>query len=328
MRVESVIDTSPLQVRMRPDALLPKVSVCISTYNHARYVAEAIDSVLAQITTFPVEIIIGEDCSPDGTRDIVESYARRHPALIAAVLPQANRGPMANVRAILDASRGEYIALFDGDDYWTDPTKLQRQVEQLDAHSDWALVHHAVSHVEEESGSTLQSFPPPSWRQTSTAGERLAECNFIQTCSVMFRRADLAVVDEAFWSLGFADWPLFSLLSQQRRIGFLDRTMAHYRVHAGGTWSQASQERRLVAEQQVIAYMIRRASPAVREEWIRRAMRDYSARNPGKRGIALMVGALRDLRMSASDVARTSAGFVSRVVRRRLTGSGSSASSG
>src|SRR5690606_24113344 len=118
-----------------------KLSVCIQTYNHAPYIAQALDSVLMQETDFDFEILLGEDESTDGTREICQEYARQHPDKIRLFLnsrenviyingrPTGRWNFMNNLRHV----RGEYVALLDGDDYWTDPRKLQKQVDVLDA---------------------------------------------------------------------------------------------------------------------------------------------------------------------------------------------------
>src|SRR5688572_23850951 len=119
-----------------------KVSVLVMTYNHARFIRQALDSVLMQRTGFDFEVLISEDCSTDGTREIVVEYARRHPHTITLLLSEANLRSNAVVTRGIDAARGEYIALLDGDDYWTSPDKLRKQAAFLDSHSECALCFH------------------------------------------------------------------------------------------------------------------------------------------------------------------------------------------
>ena len=105
---------------VNPDANDIKVSVCMITYNHERFIAQAIESVLMQETDFRVELVIGEDCSTDGTRAIVREFGERFPERIRLLLPEHNLGMMPNFVATLSACRGQYVALLEGDDYWTD----------------------------------------------------------------------------------------------------------------------------------------------------------------------------------------------------------------
>src|ERR1017187_2565779 len=116
----------------------PKVSVLMITYNHEKYIAQAIESVLMQKTDFPYELILGEDCSTDGTREIVREYSRKHPEIVRAPPRERTLGAKENVRQIVFASRGKYIALLEGDDYWTSQEKLQLQADLLDAHPETA----------------------------------------------------------------------------------------------------------------------------------------------------------------------------------------------
>lgn len=119
----------------------PVVSVCMITYNHEKFISEAIEGVLMQKTDFPIELIIGEDCSTDNTRKIVKEYEKKYPEIIVAQYPQTNLGMIKNFASVLQSARGKYIALCEGDDYWTDPFKLQKQVDFLELNHDYGLVH-------------------------------------------------------------------------------------------------------------------------------------------------------------------------------------------
>ena len=111
---------------------LPLVSIIMITYNHERFIAQAIEGVLMQETGFPFELVIGEDCSTDGTRAVCEKYAREHPDRIRLLPAERNLGMNLNARRTLRACRGKYIANCEGDDLWTDAGKLQRQAEYLE----------------------------------------------------------------------------------------------------------------------------------------------------------------------------------------------------
>ena len=111
----------------------PLVSVCMTAYNHAPYIGRAIEGVLSQRTTFAVELVLSDDCSPDGTGAICRDYAARYPDRIRLLTGDVNVGMRANYRRTIEACRGRYVAMCDGDDWWCDPLKLQRQVEALEA---------------------------------------------------------------------------------------------------------------------------------------------------------------------------------------------------
>ena len=110
----------------------PLVSVCVTAYNHAPYIAQALESILAQRTSFGVEIVVGDDCSGDGTAEIVSHYVAQYPDRVRLITDERNVGMRANYRRVVEACRGEYVAMCDGDDYWCDEEKLQRQVEVLE----------------------------------------------------------------------------------------------------------------------------------------------------------------------------------------------------
>jgi glycosyltransferase involved in cell wall biosynthesis len=136
-------DEIPFQEISDPAVLskTPLVSVKMITYNHEPYIAQAIEGVLMQETNFPIELVIGEDCSTDRTREIVLDYQRKHPEMIRVITAQKNVGAHKNSLRTSKACRGKYIAFCEGDDYWTDPYKLQKQVDFLEANPDYGLVH-------------------------------------------------------------------------------------------------------------------------------------------------------------------------------------------
>jgi glycosyltransferase involved in cell wall biosynthesis len=119
----------------------PLVSVWMTTYNHEPYIARAIEGVLMQETDFPVELVIGEDCSTDRTREIVMEYQKRRPDVIRVVTSDRNVGLFENDRRVNRALRGKYVAFCEGDDHWIHTRKLQMQVDIMDAHPDVGLVH-------------------------------------------------------------------------------------------------------------------------------------------------------------------------------------------
>lgn len=115
------------------------VSVLMVTYNHENFISHAIESVLMQKTSFPFELVIGEDCSTDKTREIVIRYAQNYPLIVKALLPPMNLGIRQNSLNTFKECKGKYLAFLDGDDYWTDSNKLQKQVDFLEANPDYSI---------------------------------------------------------------------------------------------------------------------------------------------------------------------------------------------
>jgi glycosyltransferase involved in cell wall biosynthesis len=215
----------------------PKVSVAMIAYNHERFVVQAVESVLAQRTDFPFEIVFGEDCSPDGTRALVQGLAAAHPGRIRLLLPEKNIGMNRNLAATIAACRGEYIALLEGDDFWTDPEKLQRQVGMLEAHPECTVCFTRALVVDEsnqpiETAQIIREVKP-----TYILADYLSRVFQPRTCTVMFRRGLFADFPEWYFSLPVGDFPLHVFNAEHGDFAFLDRVTAAYRIHAGGIWS-------------------------------------------------------------------------------------------
>jgi len=137
----------------------PLVSVLMITYNHAPYIAQAIEGVLSQQTDFPLELIIGEDCSTDRTREIVLNLERQHPETIRVLFSEKNVGMHKNLRRVAAAARGEYVAFCEGDDWWHRPDKLQRQISALRPDPSLVCVAGGIRHVS-ATGDTLEAEGP------------------------------------------------------------------------------------------------------------------------------------------------------------------------
>jgi len=226
--------------------IAPKVSVCMITYNQDRYIAQAINSVLEQQTTFPIEIIIGEDCSTDDTRQIVEQLAAANPEVIQLRLAEQNQGGKLNFVGTLGQASGEYVVILEGDDYFTDPLKLQRQVEALDARPDWTICFHpARCHY--EGNLHGPAVTPEGWDRSEATIVDLFDQNFIPTSGAMFRNRLFPSLPTWFMNVEAGDWALHILNAAHGNIGFLPDVMSAYRIHPAGTWSGRSVEQRVVS---------------------------------------------------------------------------------
>jgi glycosyltransferase involved in cell wall biosynthesis len=251
------------------------------TYNHEKYVAQAIESALSQETGFDYEIVVGEDCSTDGTRAIVRNLQREHPNRIRLLLPEKSLGMIPNFVQTFQACRGEYVALLEGDDYWTDPHKLQKQVDFLDAHSEFAICWHPTLRVDGK-GSPMDEWPEAKRRKPRATGNDLLESNFIPTASTVFRRGLVGPLPAWYLDVPLGDWALHLLNAQHGDIGCIDQIMACYRMHPGGVHSTLShsemKEKRLECYERVIPHLSgidRRLITRVRLEHYRALSRDY-----------------------------------------------------
>ncbi|HKO96129.1 MAG TPA: glycosyltransferase [Pyrinomonadaceae bacterium] len=220
-----------------------KLSVCLVTFNHEKFVAQALDSVLEQQVTFDYEIVVSDDCSTDKTRQIIASYQQRHPEKIRLVSPEENLGVNRNFAQTIKACRGEYIAILEGDDFWTSAKKLQEQVEFLEAHPECVICFHSVKVVYENGESASRITPSLNHKKMSTIEDLLGIGNFIPTCSVVFKSGLFGEFPDWFYTLRIADFPLHVLNAQYGKIGYINKVMGAYRVHRGGTFSAESTAR-------------------------------------------------------------------------------------
>lgn len=220
----------------------PLVSVHMITYNHEKFIAQALDGILMQEVDFPYEIVIGEDKSTDRTREIVCDYQRRHPDKIRLHLSRENlyRQHLAGYGP-LSAGRGKYIAVCEGDDYWTDPKKLQKQVAWLEQHPESSFCFHPCK-VEQEGGGVVSGPAETPTAETGKAvdfedSKALLMWCIVHTVSAMIRAKMLPDFNKGWTSLPVGDWPIFFHLGMQGPFACLPDTMAVYRQHAGGIWS-------------------------------------------------------------------------------------------
>lgn len=174
----------------------PLLSVVTITYNHEPYIAKCIEGVLMQKVNFPIEFIIAEDCSTDGTRAICEDYARRFPDVIRLVLSEKNVGALPNERRALGMARGRYVALCEGDDYWTDECKLQKQVDFLESNPDYTICFH--NRMVEKSGkvffeNALERFVAPDGLGFDLTPELFYNNWITYPFSMVFRRESFSL---------------------------------------------------------------------------------------------------------------------------------------
>jgi len=133
------------------------VSICMITYNHEKYITQAIEGVLNQKTKFDFELVIGEDCSTDSTKEIVYKHKKRYPEKIKVITSEANVGIIQNFIRTLNSCRGKYIAICEGDDYWTYPYKIQKQFDFLESHPEYGLVHTDNDGLYDRTGKIIKS---------------------------------------------------------------------------------------------------------------------------------------------------------------------------
>jgi glycosyltransferase involved in cell wall biosynthesis len=213
-----------------------KVSVTILTYNQKNFIGKAIESALSQQTNFDFEILVGDDCSTDGAQEVIQAYQNRYPDKIKAVLHPKNLGQngLFNTIETLKLAQGTYIAPMDGDDYWTDNQKLQRQVDFMEAHPDFsACFHNAL--ITYEDGSPAHELNAPDQKTVVTVEDLVGEDEiwFMATSAVMFKNG-LMHYPDWFLKSTSGDIPRYVILAQKGPIGYVPGVMSVYRKNRGG----------------------------------------------------------------------------------------------
>jgi glycosyltransferase involved in cell wall biosynthesis len=221
------------------------LSVRLMTYNHEEFIAQAIESCLAQKTEFDFEIIIGDDFSTDETLSICLEYEQRHPNIIKVLRREKygdyysrreKNGRLENFVDILQNCSGKYIAVLDGDDYWTDPYKLQKQVDFLDSNPDTVLTFHKVKILENgvlnDRDILEERYENIKDKYNITVSDLFEHKSFIHSCSVVYRNVKFELPHE-FYHSPVGDFFLFIILAQYGKISRIDEFMGVYRRGVG-----------------------------------------------------------------------------------------------
>jgi glycosyltransferase involved in cell wall biosynthesis len=237
-----------------------KVSISLITYNHEKYIRQSVESILMQEVNFDYEIVIGEDCSTDHTRDILLELQSKHPDKIRLLLPEKNLGMVKNFATLIEASQGQYIAMLDGDDYWTSPHKLQKQVDFLDSHPECAICFHNMSAFYEDKSQAPYLLCAANQKEFSTL-EDIFKFDFMPSSGVMFRRGLVGDLPEWYYGLKIEDWPLHILNALHGKMGYINEVMGAYRIHHKSAWSSKGALHHLHAHLEMFEHLKQHLGP-------------------------------------------------------------------
>lgn len=265
----------------------PLVTICVQTYNHARFIEVCLDSILGQKTSFPIEILIGEDGSDDDTREICMSYSKQFPNKIKLFLHRPENKIRIDGRLTgrfnfiynLLSARGKYIALCEGDDYWTDPLKLQKQVDLLEKDDSYSICSNRCKVLREN----LESFQTENDSAFGNGDYKFDLNTFLDpyvmyTNSVLFRNQGF--LDKLVDIKAFKDIYLFARLLTIGQGICLDEFMGVYRKHPGGQWSMQSENATLRENlRTATAMLLELNTPAFRHFFRQSFLRLYSNLN-------------------------------------------------
>lgn len=218
----------------------PRLAINCCCYNQVKFIRQALEGFVMQKTNFPFVAYVSDDASTDGTQEIIKEYAEKYPDIIKPILRTVNTGGPDNYMDNYKRIDTEYYANCEGDDYWTDPDKLQIQVDFLDAHPDYAMCSHKHRVIfEDGSGEKDKMGPPPRLERARTI-KAFFERNEVSACSVVYRwrfnRTNCKVEDYVPMDVEPGDWFMHLLHLQTGKFKLIPKEMAVYRIHSRGLW--------------------------------------------------------------------------------------------
>ena len=220
--------------------LNPTVSILCSTYQHQKFLRDALNGFLWQKTTFPFEIIVHDDASEDGTQEVIREYVNNYPLIFRAILQEENRyskneKPTSFSFAI---ARGKYIALCEGDDFWTSEDKLSTQIAKLEASPHASACFHSADDLNENTREFIASrWAPPFPAEEYTLNDLLEHGNFVPTASLVFRRELIENLPALLSNVPHGDFAILAKLLTCGPFLYINKSMSVYRRHSGGIHS-------------------------------------------------------------------------------------------
>lgn len=224
----------------------PKVSIFVMVYNHEKFLIDCLDGLLQQKCNFIYDIVIGEDCSSDKSRTIISNYNEKYPGKFKLLFHEANIGAKKNQELVLKKCTGKYIAICEGDDYWTDPYKLQKQVDYLEQNKDCSLCFHASRNIINNNTNKILIQRPRVFTSDFKYNMKhaiLFDGGLMATNSMVFLREHISEIPQWVINAPIGDWPLTLLLASKGKIGYINDAMSVYRVMAEGSWSKSMKNR-------------------------------------------------------------------------------------
>ncbi|WP_143464632.1 glycosyltransferase [Leptonema illini] len=222
-----------------------KISVVLTSYNHEKYIEQAIESILRQKINCALEIVVGDDCSTDKTPIIIEKYKEKHPDTFIILRDSSNLGLTKNLQRCFRACSGDYVAVCEGDDYWIDDNKLALQLEFLESSRNCSMCFNKVRTLYNNQFGIYAGQNDLSDKEFSI--HDLIGFNFIGNFSACFyRKKAVDKINPRIYDYLTYDWFFNMAVAEEGNIGYIDREMSVYRVHEGGLWSKVSYEDQLM----------------------------------------------------------------------------------
>ncbi|CAN5385080.1 hypothetical protein BH09BAC1_BH09BAC1_28980 [soil metagenome] len=245
-----------------------KLSIAVLTYKHEAYIKQALDGIFMQKISFDSEIIFADDCSPDKTQEIILDYIQRYPERnIRTIFQPKNVGMWENARSLLNACKGEYIAILEGDDYWIDENKLQQQVDFLESNHDYVCCFHTAKVIKDEDSRnklTFERYPTKPVAETTTIIDILNDGNYIPSASVVLRNIFKGNYPEPIFNTrSFPDAMLHLFLYNKGKYYYINKEMSVYRINVGGITEHINR----IAEWEKWVYMVGQSDEFASGKW-------------------------------------------------------------
>ncbi|MCB0754982.1 MAG: glycosyltransferase [Flavobacteriales bacterium] len=236
------------------------ISVALISYNQKEFIAQALEGALGQVSV-ELEIIVGDDCSTDGTKEIVEEFAANHPNRIRVLEREQNLGMHGNWNSTISECNGEFIAILEGDDRWDDPEKLAKQMRLLKQNPSAAACFSNAKVLKDDGTYSNYNYVVEERNDLEPNHFFTLNSNPIPTCTTVFRRSFFNGFPSEYFKSPFADWILHSLLIQKGKYVYLDECTSSYRQHGSGVWSGIDKERQLLNKLKAIDIISKMVNP-------------------------------------------------------------------
>lgn len=246
----------------------PTLDVVIYAYNHEEFIEHTLRSVFEQTVDFPVSIRVHDDASTDGTHEALKRLSKDSPFPFAVTRPKTNRyqdGSRFKHEFLVD-SHADYLAVLDGDDYWTNPRKLALQVENLESNASASLCHHSYEVRRKDSLVETVRFAGPAL----VPGSEFSRDNFVGTSSVVLRRSAVPpVLPNGFNKVrGVDDWPIWALTTQNSQVTYIDAPMSVYRLHGDNFFANQDLDKKRFQTLMALVYITNSVEEVHQPLWL------------------------------------------------------------
>ncbi len=247
------------------------VSICSTTYNHETFIEKALDGFLMQETSFPFEIIVRDDCSTDRTAQIIKQYAKKYPRIIKTIFEKKNmysNGMRRPMKVAHKKAMGKYIATCEGDDFWTDIFKLQKQIDFLECNPQYSISYHDVNIIDKEGLITSKTYS--SEIKDYSSDEMLTGDALILTSTAVYRNIGLCLFPRIFDNVANGDMTIWHMLGKYGKGKFQSEiNNSCYRIHTGGIWSSIKKEERITRTMDTLYLIKKNISPSEKQQIFR-----------------------------------------------------------